>query len=74
MNPKADHNDKFGDMPTSQKRELKRKRLGCELITVNLLQLPQESIDAIREISGLLDENGNIVIKGIETLRKLINN
>lgn len=39
MNPKVDHNDKESDMPTTQKREIKRKRLGCELITVNMLDM-----------------------------------
>ena len=40
MNPNADHNDRQGDMPTSEKRKIKRGKLGCELITVNILKLP----------------------------------
>jgi hypothetical protein len=30
-------------------------------------------MDEINEIGGLIDENGVIVPKGIETLRKLVN-
>ena len=73
MNPKADHNDKYGDMPTSEKRQKKRARLNCSLITVNILQINDPLMDEINEIGGLIDENGVIVPKGIETLQKLVN-
>lgn len=73
MNPKADHNDKYGDMPTSQKREIKRKRLGCELITINMLQLPLSGMDEIREIGGVIDINGNIIPSAIDRLKILVN-
>ena len=73
MNPKADHNDNFGDMPTTEKRKKKRSRLKCRLVTVNILQLNEPLMDEINEIGGLIDENGIIVPKGIETLKKLVN-
>ena len=73
MNPKADHNDKYGDIPTSEKRQRKTARLNCRLITVNILQIDDSLMDEINEIGGLIDENGVIVHKGIETLRKLVN-
>ena len=73
MNPKADHNDKYGDIPTSEKRQRKAARLNCRLITVNILQIDDSLMDEINEIGGLIDENGVIVPKGIETLRKLVN-
>ncbi len=73
MNPKADHNDNFGDMPTTEKRQKKISRLKCRLVTVNILQLDEPLMDEINEIGGLIDENGIIVPKGIETLKKLVN-
>lgn len=73
MNPKVDHNDKKGDMPTSKKREIKRKRLGCELITVNMLQINAVGMDEIREIGGVIDENGRIISSAIERIKKLVN-
>lgn len=73
MNPKVDHNDKESDMPTSQKREIKRKRLGCELITVNMLDMDAAGMDEIREIHGVIDVNGNIIPSAIERIQKLVN-
>lgn len=72
MNPNVDHNDKQGDMPTSMKRDIKRKRLGCELITVNMLQMNKSGMDELREIHGIIDENGSIIPSAIELLKKLI--
>ena len=73
MNPKADHNDNYGDMPTTEKRQKKISRLKCQLVTVNILQINEPLMDEINEIGGLIDENGVIVPKGIETLKKLVN-
>lgn len=73
MNPKADHIDNQGDIPTTEKRKRKRERLGCELITVNMIRLKEESID-LHEIDGLLDKKGNVIQKSIERLKMLINN
>ena len=73
MNPRVDHNDKEGDMPTAKKREIKRKRLGCELITVNMLYMNTTGMDEIREIYGVIDENGSIIPSAIERIRKLVN-
>jgi hypothetical protein len=73
MNPKVDHNDKDGDMPTTKKREIKRKRLGCELITVNMLHIIAAGMDEIREIGGVIDENGCIIPSAIERIQKLVN-
>ena len=73
MNPKVDHNDKEGDMPTAKKREIKRKRLGCELITVNMLHMNATGMDEIREIHGVIDENGSIIPSAIERIQKLVN-
>jgi hypothetical protein len=73
MRPDADHNDRNGDMPTALKRKIKRDRLGCELITVNMLKLPASGMDEIREIGGVIDENGNIIYNAIEQLQNLVN-
>lgn len=72
MNPIVEHNDKQGDLPTKDKREIKRKRLGCQLITVNMLQLPGEAMDAVTEIHGIIDNDGNIIQTAIDRLKKLI--
>ena len=73
MNPKADHNDNYRDVPTTEKRQKKMSRLKCRLVTVNILQLNEPLMDEINEIGGLIDEKGVIVPKGIETLRKIVN-
>ena len=73
MRPDADHNDKIGDMPTSKKRQIKRERLGCELITVNILLLPSSGMDDIREIGGIIDYDGNVIFSAIERLQNFIN-
>ena len=72
MNPNADHSDRERDIPTSKKREIKRKRLGCELITVNILKIDAAAMDDIREIGGLIDENGVVIHSAIERLRELV--
>lgn len=72
MNPKVAHNDNPNDMQTKEKRQRKIARLNCRLITVNILQIKDPLMDEINEIGGLIDENGDIVPKGIETLRKLV--
>ncbi|MFK2043400.1 hypothetical protein ACIXHM_04790 [Bacteroides fragilis] len=73
MNPEADHNDRENDMPTAQKREIKRKRLGCELITVNMLDMDATGMDEIREIHGVIDVDGSIIPSAIERIQKLVN-
>ena len=72
MNPNADHNDKNGDLPTSEKRKKKEERLKCKLITVNILKIDDTLMDDINEIGGIIDEQGNIVYRGLETLKELI--
>lgn len=74
MNPDILHNDRPNDMPTQKKREIKRQRLGCELITINMLKLNNSPIDEIREIGGLIDNNGMIIDSAIKTLKKLVEN
>lgn len=73
MNPKVDHKDKEGDMPTAKKREIKRKRLGCELITVNMLNMNTTGMDELREIHGVINEDGTIIPSAIERIQKLVN-
>ena len=38
-----------------------------------MLQLNEPLMDEINEIGGLIDESGSIILKGIDTLRKLVN-
>lgn len=72
MNPKLKHDDKKGDMPTFQKRAEKERRLGCVLITVNMLELPEQSMDD-HEIPGMLDAEGKVLQHAIERIQHLIN-
>lgn len=71
MNPKVEHDDKKGDVPTSEKRKNKEERLGCKVITVNMLKMPNSSMD-INEICGIIDEDGNVLPNAIEQLKSLI--
>ena len=71
-NPDIDHDDKPGELPTKEKRAIKRKRLGCQLITVSMLQLSKEPMGDITEIHGIIDDNGKIIESAIETLKLLI--
>lgn len=73
MSPKADHKDRPGDIPTTRKRNIKHKRLGCELITVNMLQLDSGGMDEIREIGGVIDQEGNVIHSAIERIKQLVN-
>lgn len=73
MNPDFEHLDKSGDIDTAEKRRRKRERLGCELITVNMLQLNAHGMDEIREIGGVIDREGKILSSAIDILKKLVN-
>lgn len=72
MNPNIDHLDKQGELPTAKKRREKRKCLGCQLITVSMLQLPNESMDDLTEIHGIIDNEGNVNMSSIDYLKRLI--
>lgn len=74
MNPAGDHSDRTGDMPTHEKRAAKVRRLGCEIITVNMVEMPGEVMDPIREIAGVITQDGKIISSAIERISKLINN
>ncbi len=63
--------DRIGDRPTTQKRRDKIAKLGCSLITVNILRLKNPTIDA-HEIGGILNEDGTIIHESIEHLKNLI--
>ena len=39
---------------------------------MNILKIDETLMDDINEIGGLIDEQGNIVYQGLETLRELI--
>lgn len=73
MNPKSELYDREGDMDTTTKRQEKEKRLGCSVITVNILEIKTTLIDETQEIGGLISEEGKIVPKSIETLERIIN-
>lgn len=74
MNPDSLHSDNPNDLSTLKKRKIKCERLGCELITVNMLKLNDSPIDEIREIGGVIDNNGMVINSAIKTLKKLVEN
>ena len=72
MRGDVSHEDQLGDLPTSVKRKIKEERLGCSLITVNILRRKDEEIDALHEIGGVIDENGNLIYSAIERIKKYV--
>lgn len=72
IRPDAKLYDKLGDLPTSEKREIKEKRLGCQLITVNMIKQKDEVIDAIHEVPGIIDTDGNYIYEAIELIKKYV--
>lgn len=72
MNPYIRHDDKPGDLATTKKRQEKKERLGCELITVNMLKIEGMAMDEIREIHGVIDEKGNVLPTAIQRIKDLI--
>lgn len=72
MNSDVKHLDKPGELATKDKRKIKRERLGCQLITVNMMQISEESMDDVTEIHGIIDNDGNIIQSAIDTLKRLI--
>ena len=74
MCPDIRHDDKPNDLPTREKRAIKRRRLGCNLITVNMIEIKEKSMDDITEISGIINKEGMLIPSAIEQLQNLINN
>lgn len=72
MRPQTNHDDRPRDMPTTLKRKIKCERLNCEIITVNMLEIGKDGFDEIREIGGVIKEDGSIIPSAIERLRSLI--
>lgn len=72
MNPYNLHDDNPNDIPTTEKRQKKRERLGCNLITVNIVEIEGHLMDEINEIAGIIDTDGRIIPSAIERLQKLI--
>lgn len=70
-NPDLPHEDKIGDVPTAEKRIEKEKRLGCKLMTVNIMKMPKASQD-ISEITGLIESNGDLVESAIRKLKEIV--
>jgi len=71
MNPKAIYDDNPNDIPTTIKRKYKEERLGCDLYTINILQLQDASIDR-KEIGGLIDNEGQFIKENIDRLRRIV--
>lgn len=60
-----------GDLATSKKRKIKEERLGCPLYTVNMLKMPDDSMDS-RRFAGLLGKEGHVIPEVMERIKKLI--
>ncbi|WP_455590727.1 hypothetical protein [Bacteroides sp.] len=73
MRPEASRElDNPANIPTAEKRAEKEKRLGCRVITVNMLKLQNPTIDALREIDGMIDLDGNILPEAIQSIKNFI--
>ena len=64
--------DNPNDIPTAEKRAEKERRLGCKVITVNMLPLSTPTIDELQEIPGMIDHNGNIILDSIKSIKNYI--
>lgn len=73
-NPEINHLDSPNDIPSHRKIASQRERLGCPVITVNILRQKKSSADGINEITGLLNADGSIVHENIEILKLQIHN
>mgnify|MGYP004449184077 FL=1 len=72
MNPNYIRHDGINDLQTNIKREEKEKRLGCPLITINMLEIKGGTKDGHKEIAGMIDKKGNVLFDAIQQLRTLI--
>ena len=59
-------------MPFTTKKRIKKERLKCEVIFVNILETDGSSLDNIREIGGLLNSKGQVIMKNLQILLDLI--
>lgn len=66
------HNDRPNDVSTSEKRKSKEERLGCKIITVNMVKIKGESINET-EILGMITKEGQIIDESIQRIKQLIN-
>lgn len=66
-NPDFVHVDNINDVDTPEKRQYKRERLGCRVVTVNILEIEglQNTSD---EIGGLIDKNGIVINENLEII------
>ena len=64
--------DNVEDMPFTTKKRIKKERLKCEVIFVNILETDGSSLDNIREIGGLLNSKGQVIMKNLQILLDLI--
>lgn len=65
------HNDRPNDVSTSEKRKSKEERLGCKIITVNMVKIKGESINET-EILGMITKEGQIIDESIQRIKQLI--
>ncbi len=72
MNPLQDHSDRPGDLPSAMKISEKESRLGCKVIIVNIVGLDAPTRNASKEICGLIDSDGRVIMKNMDTLLKLL--
>lgn len=72
FNPDLPHVDKAADMETPAKRRLKRERLKCRVVTVNILEI-EGMENTTDEIGGLINKNGECLTRNIEIIKNQIN-
>ena len=72
LDPDRSYIDNPKDIPTLIKRKDKEQKLGCNLITVNIVKISASALNNSHEIFGLIYKDGSLVIEAIEQLRYLI--
>ena len=63
------HEDNERGIPALIKQREKEHRLGCLVVTINMLGCGEKSRDGIREIYGLIDQDGNYIPESINILK-----
>lgn len=68
----SNHADNGKDLSTTEKRQKKEQTLGCPIVTVNIVKLPDGTMDATREIVGVINNDGQILPDALEQIRKYL--
>ena len=71
-NPDTESWEDNNSLTFEEKLKIKMTRLNCRVVVVNVVQLPNETHDAQTRITGLIDQDGNIVFDSLEIIKQMI--